>query len=571
MGAPSAKRSSDTLKLVLLWSLIGLFILAVGTIYAGYWLGRAITGREIPEASPLGAVFGTLSGKYEWTTSSTVMSIVSLLLLAGIVVGGWMLLFKKSHSNRRKVDAAGRHMGNDSEVGFMMEKQARKKAQRMGVESPGLPIAKTLSGRMLYSSWEDVCVDIWGPRTGKTTSRAVPGILAAPGAVLATSNKRDIVDSTRGVREDVGDVFVFDPQQVSGEDPSWWWNPLSYVTDEVKAQNLASHFSAGSRATGAKADAFFDSAGKDLLAGLLLAAALENHPITKVYEWLNKESNDESVQILKENDYIQVSQSVNGVILSPDKQRGGVFGTARQMASCLTNRSVLRWITPQGQDHRKEFKPHEFVRGRNTLYSLSKEGAGTAGPLVTALTVATVEAAEELAVSEGGRLATPMVAMLDEAANVCRWAELPNLYSHYGSRGIVIDTILQSWSQGIEVWGREGMRKLWSAANVKVYGGGVSEAEFLGELSQLIGDYRYTSISKSTSKQGTSTSRDDDKKERTMDVSDLAALERGRAIVFASGAPAVLTRTCPWYEDKDAEKIKASLAKYDPAKRRAAA
>ena len=33
-----------------------------------------------------------------------------------------------------------------------------------------------------------------------------------------------------------------------------------------------------------------------------------------------------------------------------------------------------------------------------TLYSLSKEGRGTAGPLVTALTVAVVEAAEELAV-----------------------------------------------------------------------------------------------------------------------------------------------------------------------------
>ncbi|MDQ0819425.1 hypothetical protein QFZ79_001720 [Arthrobacter sp. V4I6] len=36
-------------------------------------------------------------------------------------------------------------------------------------------------------------------------------------------------------------------------------------------------------------------------------------------------------------------------------------------------------------------------------------------------------------------------------------------------------TILQSWSQGVEVWSLEGMRKLWSASNVKIYGGGVSE------------------------------------------------------------------------------------------------
>ena len=40
----------------------------------------------------------------------------------------------------------------------------------------------------------------------------------------------------------------------------------------------------------------------------------------------------------------------------------------------------------------------------------------TAGPLVTALTVAVVEAAEDLAAaSPGGRLSRPMLGVLDEA------------------------------------------------------------------------------------------------------------------------------------------------------------
>ncbi len=47
----------------------------------------------------------------------------------------------------------------------------------------------------------------------------------------------------------------------------------------------------------------------------------------------------------------------------------------------------------------------------------------------------------------------------------------------------------QSWSQGVQVWGRDGMWKLWSASNVAVCGGGVKEPEFLNELSQMIGDY----------------------------------------------------------------------------------
>ncbi|GAB2756708.1 hypothetical protein GCM10027090_28650 [Sinomonas soli] len=246
-----------------------------------------------------------------------------------------------------------------------------------------------------------------------------------------------------------------------------------------------------------------------------------------------------------------------------------MYGTAVQMASCLTNRQVAQWVTPQGSDDsRPQFDPARFVRSKGTLYSLSKEGKGTAGPLVTALTVATVEAAEELAVhSPGGRLATPMVGVLDEAANVCRWRELPNLYSHYGSRGIVLMTILQSWSQGVEGWGRDGMRKLWSAANIKVYGGGVAEAEFLNELAQLIGEYRYTNTTRSSSRHGTSTSHDHDRKERTLDVSDLAALPRGRAVMFASGAPAALLETVPWMNGPHADAVRASIAAHDPANR----
>ncbi|WP_334172746.1 TraM recognition domain-containing protein, partial [Sinomonas sp.] len=107
---------------------------------------------------------------------------------------------------------------------------------------------------------------------------------------------------------------------------------------------------------------------------------------------------------------------------------------------------------------------------------------------------------------------------------------------------------------------------LWSAANIKVYGGGVAEAEFLGELAQLVGEYRYSNTTRSSSRQGTSYSHDDDRKERTLDVSDLAALPRGRAVMFASGAPAALLETVPWMSGPHAEAVRASIAAHDPAK-----
>ena len=64
-------------------------------------------------------------------------------------------------------------------------------------------------------------------------------------------------------------------QRVAFEDATWWWNPLSYVTDDTKAAKLATHFASGTRAMNAKTDAYFDGKGQELLSDLLLAAAAD--------------------------------------------------------------------------------------------------------------------------------------------------------------------------------------------------------------------------------------------------------------------------------------------------------
>ena len=141
--------------------------------------------------------------------------------------------------------------------------------------------------------------------------------------------------------------------------------------------------------------------------------------------------------------------------------------------------------------------------------------------------------------------------------SLCRWASLPDLYSHYGSRGIVVSTFLQSWSQGVDVWGESGMRKLFSTANVVTYGGNVKEEGYLKMLSELIGKYTYTSVSSSRQKDSGSTSRQD-ATDDIMSVADLSALPKGRAVMFGSGARAVLLRTIPIDHRPYAEASRAS-------------
>ena len=580
-------------EVIVVWCVVIAAALGVGTTTAAVHLGALLDGSKTPlPANPFELTIQVATGAIAWPRSATIAAIaMGVLVLLLATLGG--VLYARRERRRTRVDRAAVKMGRGRDIAPLTRRAATATARRLGVERIGLTIGRSVAGSAtLYQGWEDVSVDVWGPRAGKTTSRAIPAILEAPGVVLATSNKRDLVDATRGPRAEQGDVWVFDPQGIVGEDPAWWWNPLSFVTNEVRAEILADIFASASRDPGARTDAYFEPAGQQLLANLLLAAALADRSITQVYLWLSNPTDDEPVGVLEAHDYPLLAAALQAVVNAPEKQRGGVYGTATQIASFLTNRQAMQWVTPDaaralsptrtssasaaanpwlsaGAARRAEFVPDDFVRsGAGTIYSLSKEGRGNAGPLVTALTVAITEAAEDLAkTSPGGRLRTPMVAVLDEAANVCRWRELPNVYSHYGSRGICILTILQSWSQGVDVWGREGMRKLWSAANIKVYGGGVSEKEFLDELSQLIGDFDLFTNSVNYGRGQRSSTRST-RRERVLDVADLTALPRGRIIVFASGARATLGRSLPWMDSDHADAVRASIRRFDPVAER---
>ncbi|WP_316250338.1 TraM recognition domain-containing protein, partial [Micromonospora aurantiaca (nom. illeg.)] len=85
------------------------------------------------------------------------------------------------------------------------------------------------------------------------------------------------------------------------------------------------------------------------------------------------------------------------------------------------------------------------------------------------------------------------------------------------------------------MWGREGMRTLWSAANFRTYGCGVADPDWLEELSRLIGEHDVTtrSTSSSGSGWGQRSVSHATRRQRVLDVSGLHALPRGRMVVCA--------------------------------------
>lgn len=529
-------------------------------------LGNALAGntvqQEVP-ANPLGVLGGLVSGDIDWTGPMTGILVAVLVVLVGIPVGLWAWLRIDLHRKigaRTRVDYAAKHMGRGQSIAALSRATVREKARKLGapIEPPGLVIGLAVAtGQKLWASWEDMWLVIAGPRTGKTTRVAIGTIAAAPGAVIVTSNKPDIVTSTRALRASEGRVWVFNPQEVTTDRATWWWNPLSTVVDDVSADRLARHFADGSRQVGARADAFFDGAGIELLKSLLLAAALGQRPITTVALWLNDPDDREPLDILSaDGEFPLIRSSLQSNVAAPARQRAGVYATAQQMSACLTNSAVAEWVCRQGDaDYRPEFNHRAFATSRDTVYSLSREGSGSAGPLVLALTAAIIDhAVKHAAKQPSGRLDVPIVTVLDEAANVCRWRDLPDFYSHLGSHGVLVLTILQSWSQGVDVWTESGMKKLWSAANVKAMLGGVGEMAFLKDLSDAIGDREILTASVSSGR-GQSVSRQR-QRDRILDPGELQSLPESRAIVLASQCRPVLAHMVPWWEGPYAAAIR---------------
>ena len=566
---------------LVLTAVSGAGLLLALTVLGAAELAARLDGEHVP-GDPFQFVGDLIRGTAAWPAHASAIAVVAALLVAAVSVRAGLWFRRRVWLEDGHVDRAAKWMGKGRQIETLSHAYVARKAEAFGVQSAGLPFGRSVQdGSILYADYEAVQVIIAGPRVGKTTCHAVPANANAPGIVVNTSNKSDLYDFTVELRAQRGTCWRFDPQFIVEEPQSFYYNPLSYVADERTAMELADVFATSSRPAGGKEDAFFDVHGQGLVADLLLAAALDRRYLPQVLLWLSDEQDREPIRILREHGFTAMAADAQSKYGAADKQRSGVFGSALRDCEFMKNSRVMEWVTPPSQWPRRpdrmvpvslpQFSPDDFVRSCNgegtgdTLYSLSKEGKAGAGPVVAALTVHVCEAAEELAKTlYRGRLAVPMVVVGDEAANVVRWRQLPDKYSHYGSRGILILTYLQSWSQGETAWGKDGMAKMWSAANVKVYLGNVSEVEFLKNVKELVGDFDL--YSRSLTAGNGETIQRSSHRAAILEVSDLASLPPGRMIVMAAGAKPTLAATIHWSElDRDTvELIRHSDALHNP-------
>nr|WP_244452113.1 type IV secretory system conjugative DNA transfer family protein [Streptomyces seoulensis] len=566
MSPSSSNSSTDGYDLVLRL-LLGMLAIVVPLAHLAWLSGNITAYLTRGDWAPYKPAAALLHPAQVWPAAGEASLLIGarivpalLLLILGVAAGIAWARHKNRSGGRKKITS----MAKAADIEPLMAKAITVKARSL---RPSLKDVKHIeasdTGILLGDlqgtkhevrmGYEDVAVAIMAPRSGKTTSLAIPSILAAPGPVLLTSNKAagDAFTATYDARSRVGQVWAMDPQQIAHAARDMWWDPLSSAKTLDGAGRLAGHFLAASVDASQQGD-FWSKAGSNILSQLFLAAALDERPITDVMQWLAFPADRTPLDILRDHRFTAVAAQLKGTVEGPPETRDGIYETARQYAAALLNSEIAAWVTPQKGV--REFKPADFVTSTDTLFLLSKDGGGGASALIAACADSVMRAATAQAERADGRLDPPMLAILDEAANVCKISDLPDLYSHLGSRGIIPITILQSYRQGQKVWGDAGMDAMWSASTIKVIGSGIDDPDFADKLSRLIGDHDVETTSTSQSESGTSTSISM-RQERILPADAIRALPKGTALLFATGLRAAMLNLRPWYLEPGAAEL----------------
>ncbi|HEY3035353.1 MAG TPA: TraM recognition domain-containing protein [Streptosporangiaceae bacterium] len=345
------------------------------------------------------------------------------------------------------------------------------------------PVARVGMLRV-WSPVEDVTLRIGGPRTGKTGELA-GRILDAPGAVIATSTRTDLIALTGPCRSFRGPVLVFNPSGVGGLASTITFDPLSGCELPGTATSRAADLLAGVSTPGRDGGdrEYWAGQARRVLASLLHAAALGQASMRDVLAWVaDPDAAAAQVQrFLRRSPEPAYESDALQFLSTNDRTRSSI---------CATIMPALGWLTDStaaAAADMGDFDVAELLQSCGTVYMLGAEDTQTA-PLVTALTGHIARQARRIAAHQpGGRLDPPLTLALDEAALICP-VPLDNWTADMGGRNVTIHIAAQSRAQLRQRWGDTGAAAILNnAATVLIYGGS-RDPDDLHAYSTLTGD-----------------------------------------------------------------------------------
>jgi len=305
--------------------------------------------------------------------------------------------------------------------------------------------------------------------------------------VLSTSTKADVLESTAPVRSEAGWALLYDPSGSVDPPPAVrrvGWSPVGAAEQWDGAVLIAEAMVRTARAvegvdrlTGAD---HWSERATALLAPLLHAAAVNGEPMATVLRWVDRHDGTEALSRLAVAGG-PACDVLAGILSTDGREQSGIWSTASGALGAYRSEAALAStiLPPLDADR--------FCAGTNTLYICAAgRRQRQLAPMVVGLVTEIRDAAYRRAAA--GRGNPPVLAVLDEAANIAPLPDLPGIVTEGAGQGLLTLACLQDLSQARARWGREADAFL-SLFGTTVVLGGIADLPTLRAISALAGEH----------------------------------------------------------------------------------
>jgi type IV secretory pathway TraG/TraD family ATPase VirD4 len=410
-----------------------------------------------------------------------------------------------------------------------------------------LYVGATPEGLALADPQASVLV-IGPPRSGKTSSVAVPNVMAAPGAVVATSTKLDLLAATAGPRSRLGCCWLLDPSgTVSVPENergirSLRWSPVASATSWDESLVLARAMSGAARPGGrAGESAHWTERAEALLAPLLHAAHLRSAGMETVVRWVLSQQLEPAQATLMAHGAEVAAAVLTGIAATDPREQSGIWSSTAGLLAAYRSEAVLdRSAAPN-------FDPRGLAATGDTVFVCAP---ARYQDLVAPIIVAFLEQVRAGAYNSwaSGRGTSPATLVLDELANIAPIPDLPAMVSEGGGQGLLTVACLQDLSQARVRWGpaADGFLSLFGT---KVVLPGIGDVGTLEVVSRLGGevDVPARSVSRPPWAWGLPTVTWSTHRQRRLPVEAVNQLPPGSALVLSGSRPPERVALPPWW------------------------
>ena len=415
----------------------------------------------------------------------------------------------------------------------------------------GLYLGETAGGPLLAGPEQGIMV-LGPPRSGKTSCLVVPNVLSAPGPVVSTSTKHDVLHDTVDARKAMGTCWLFDPTG-SVERPSGVeelrWSPVAASSSWDGAVLMARSIVQAARPGRGLDDAsHWTERAEALLAPLLHAAAHGGLDVETLVGWVNRRTADQAERVLAVRGSPAAADLLAGILATEEREQSGIWSTA---SSVLAG---YRLDAARASASEPNFDPSAFVAGHDTVYVCA---TGRQQALVAPLVVGLIEdvraatyARGTVALREGRPPELPVVLALDEVATIAPLPDLPSIVADGGGQGLVTLICLQDLSQARARWGplADGFGSLFASTVVLP---GIGDVRTLQALSARCGEVDVPVRSESRGRSGRrDRSRSvtwSSRRQPRLGVEEIANGRPGAALVVGGAPEPVWVGVTPWW------------------------